>query len=42
LTVLIGFLHKVKTLSNNNGMTSEKLAEVFGPLLLRPIQDTRN
>lgn len=39
LTVLIGFLHKVKALSNVNGMPSEKLAEVFGPLLLRPLQD---
>jgi hypothetical protein len=39
LTVLIGFLHKVKAMSNVNGMSSEKLAEVFGPLLLRPLQD---
>jgi len=39
LTVLMEFLHKVKSASMSNGMNTDKLADIFGPLLLRPLQD---
>ncbi len=39
LTVLIGFLNKVSRFSDDNGMAITKLADLFGPLLLRPFKE---
>lgn len=39
LTVLLGFLQKVIRYSEDNTMDALRLADVFGPLVLRPVRE---